>query len=168
MFQRVEACCRPARIWIGATSAAIPHSPWKTSRGGPARWESRSKCRRDRADHQRGSQIRRHTIWTRRWGTTVEDSPQIGRNELAGCVDDVAGRGLHPGIGDRIQNAEISVRPPPSAWEEMQPMPTRSEGRQHDAEKPASRKTRSNLVGHQRADHRAGLSENADQLVPNW
>ena len=115
----------------------------------------------DRADHERRRQIRRQhhmneAIGKRRIENHLEP---VGGDELAGRVDGVAGRRLHPGIGRqdperRDQRADRHHQ----RREEMQPVADALEAEQHDAEKARLEEERGqHLIGHQRADHRAGL-----------
>ena len=117
--------------------------------------------RTDRTDDKRGGEIGRqhhvHEAIGERW---IEDhlQPACG-DELSVGVDRIPGRGLHPGIrGQNPERRDQRADGDHQRREEMQLRPDPLQAEQHDAEKTRlEEKCRQHLIGHQRADHRAGL-----------
>ena len=115
----------------------------------------------DRADHQRGGQVRRqHHVHEAVGEGRVEDHLEpVGGDELPLGVEGVAGRRLHPGIGGenperRNQRADRDHQ----RRQKMQPGTDALQAEQHDAEEARFEEERGqHLIGHQRADHGAGL-----------
>jgi hypothetical protein len=115
----------------------------------------------DGADHESrgeiGSQHHMHETIGEGW---IEDHlPPVGGHELTVRIDGKAGRRLHPGVrGENPECRDQRADGDHHCREEVQPVADALEAEQHDAEEAGLKeKRRQHLIGHQRADDRAGF-----------
>ena len=101
MFQRVEAVLIAGEDLDRRHQRGHPHRHGKHHARSGAMGIAQQMIRADRADHERGREIRRqHHVDEAIGERRVEDHLEpVGSDELAGRVDGVAGGRLHPGIG---------------------------------------------------------------------
>ena len=139
----LRPCWSPATIWIGATSAAIHMAMENITRARFVGAVAQQVEGADGADHEGGGQIGgEHHVHEAIGERRIEDDrPPVGGHELAGGVDGVAGRRVHPAVGGqdpegRQQRADGHHQ----RGEEVQAAADALHAEQHDAQEAASRK----------------------------
>ena len=161
MLQRVEAVLIAGENLDRRHQRGHPHRHRKHHPRTGQMLVAQQMKRADGADHQRGGEIgRQHHMHEAIGKRRIEDDLEpVGGDELPVGIDGVAGRRLHPGIGGenperRDQRADGDHR----GREEMQSVADPLQAEQHHAEETRFEEERGqHLIGHQRADHRAGL-----------
>ena len=161
VLQRVEAVLVAGKNLDRRHQGGHPHRHREHDAGTGEMLVAQQVIGADRAHHQRGGQIRRqHHVHQAIGKRRIEDHLEpVDGDELPFGVDGEAGRRLHPGIGRQDpERRDQRAHGDHQGGEKMQPVADPFQAEQHDPEKARLEKEGGqHLIGHQGADHGAGL-----------